>query len=323
MMKRQLTYFLASLAGILLLTSCHPCVYDDLSDCPQGTDFAFRVQTLCDVAPVYPPEIEQLRLFAFDEAGKLVREISVSDITLSEDFLLHTDYYRVGKSDFVAWAGSDLSLLDFGSFTPGTTTKEQMIVALKRQAESFAGLIPPIYVGCPDKGPLIQEDRSALGTIYDRVDIHLEQITNRLRINLTGLDPKHKYSVRVEDDNSKYLIDGTFAPDSRFSYLPEDLAMQERTVTATIDIMRLAKGRDAFLIVTDETDGREIMRKNLVEDLLLAKTPDASTRPYSLECDHLFDIRIDFDLDLEKGTYVAVHAIINQWNIVFRDEILG
>ena len=110
------------------------------------------------------------------------------ELKLSKDFLLRTDYYRVGKSDFVAWAGSDLSLLDFGSFTPGTTTKEQMIVALKRQAESFARLIPPIYVGQP-KTSLTQEDRSALGTFYDRVDIHLEQITNRLRITLTGLDP--------------------------------------------------------------------------------------------------------------------------------------
>ena len=65
------------------------------------------------------------------------------------------------------------------------------------------------------------------------------------------------------------------------------------------------------------------MRKNLVEDLLLARTPDAAARPYSLECDHLFDIRIDFDLDLDKDTYVAVRATINKWNIVFRDVILG
>lgn len=323
MMKRQLTYFLASLAGMLLLSGCHSTVYEDLSDCPQGVDFAFYVQTPCATEPSYPAEIKQLRLFAFDEAGKLVREISASDVALSRDYLLHTDYYRVGKSDFVAWAGSDLSLLDFGSFTPGTTTKEQMIIALKRQAESFAGLIPPIYVGRPDKGTLTQEDRSELGTFYDRVVIHLEQITNRLNITLTGLDPEHKYSVRVEDSNSKYHIDGTFAPDTRFSYLPKDLAMEERTVTATIDVMRLATGRGALLIVTDETDGREIMRKNLVEDLLLARTPDAAARPYSLECDHLFDIRIDFDLDLDKGTYVAVFATINKWNVVFRDVILG
>ena len=323
MMKRQLTYFLASLAGMLLLSGCHPCVYEDLSDCPQGVDFGFYVQSPCAEEPSYPSEIRQARLFAFDEQGRLVREIPVPELKLSKDFLLRTDYYRVGKSDFVAWAGGDLSLLDFGSFTPGTTTKEQMIVALKRQAESFAGLIPPIYVGRPDKGTLTQEDRSALGTFYDRVDIHLEQITNRLRITLTGLDPEHKYSVRVEDSNSKYHIDGTFAPDTRFSYLPEDLAMEGRTVTATIDVMRLATGRGALLIVTDETDGREIMRKNLVEDLLLARTPDAAARPYSLECDHLFDIRIDFDLDLDKDTYVAVRATINKWNIVFRDVILG
>lgn len=322
MMKRQVHY-IAGLIATLLLAGCHLCVYEDLSDCPQGVDFGFYVQSPCAAEPSYPSEIRQARLFAFDEQGRLVGEIPVPELKLSKDFLLRTDYYRVGKSDFIVWAGSDLSLLDFGSFTPGTTTKEQMIVSLKRQAESFAGLIPPIYIGRPDKGPLTQEDRSALGTFYDRVDIHLDQITNRLRITLAGLDPEHKYSVRVEDDNSKYHIDGTFAPDSRFSYLPEDLAMEERTVTATIDVMRLAKGRHALLIVTDTTDGKVILRKNLVEELLLSEDGDAKSRPYSLECDHLFDIRIDFKLDLDKGNYVAVTAIINKWNVVFRDVTLG
>lgn len=322
MMKRQLHY-IAGLIATLLLSSCHPCVYEDLSKCPQGVDFGFYVQSPCATEPSYPAEIRQARLFAFDEQGRLVREIPVPELNLSKDFLLRTDYYRIGKSDFIVWAGSDLSLLDFGSFTPGTTTKEQMIVSLKRQAESFAGLIPPIYIGRPDKGPLTQEDRSALGTIYDRVDIRLDQITNRLRITLNGLDPEHKYSVRVEDDNSKYHVDGTFAPDSRFTYLPEDLAMEERTVTATIDVMRLAKGRNAYFVVTDTTDGKELMRVNLIEELLLSDKGDANKRTYSLECDHLFDIRIDFDLDLETETYVAVTAIINKWNIVFRDVTLG
>lgn len=323
MMKRQLTYFLATLAGMLLLSGCHPTVYDNLNDCPQGVDFSFHVRTSCDAAPVYPTGIKQVRLFAFDEAGKLVREIMASDLALSENYLLRTDYFRIGKSDFVAWAGSDLSALDFGSFTPGVTTRDQMIVALKRQAESHKGLLPDLYVGHPVEGPLTQQDRAKIGTIYDRVTIRLEQVTNRLKITLTGLDPDHSYSVRVEDANSKYHIDGAFKPDTRFSYLPEDLAMEGRDVTATIDVMKLDTGRGALLIVTDETDGKEIMRKNLVEDILLAKTPDASVRPYSLECDHFFDIKIDFDLDLEKDTYVAVRATINHWNVIFRDVILG
>lgn len=302
---------------MLLLSGCHSEVFDNLSDCPQGVDFAFRVQTPCDATPVYPAGIKQVRLFAFDEAGKLVREISAKEMTLSEGYLLRTDYYRVGTSDFVAWVGSDLSLLDFGSFTPGVTTREQMIVALKRQADSYKGLLPDIYVGRPVGGPLTQEDRTKIGTIYDQVTIQLEQITNRLRITLTGLDPEHSYSVRVEDDNSKYYINGTFAPDTRFNYLPEDLAMKGRNVTATIDVMKLATRRGALLIVTDETDGKEIMRKNLIEELLLANVPGASARPYSLECDHVFDIKIKFD------AYVAVRATINQWNIVFRDVNLG
>lgn len=313
---------LSALVSLVALSGCHRCVYEDLSHCPQGVDFAFDVQTPCDAAPVYPEEVREARVFAFDETGTLLRVMEMKDLKLARDFTVRTDFYRIGKSDFLAWAGSDLSRLDFSTFEPGKTKRDDILVSLKRQVDSYTGAIPPIYIGKPVDGALTQEDRSRYGTLYDKVTIHLTQLTNRLRITLKGLDPEHKYSVRVEDDNSRYTLPGDFAKDSRFSYLPEDLKQAERTVTATIDVMRLAKGRHALLIVTDETDHKEIMRKNLIEELLLAPAPNASERAYSLDCDHTFDIVIDFKLDLDRGTYVAVRAIINQWNLVFRDVIL-
>lgn len=314
----------ASLTALvmLLVSSCHPTVYEDLSKCPQGVDFSFYVQTPCQNTPTYPSEIKEARIFAFDEAGVLVRDLSAKGLQLSADYFYRTDYFRVGTSDFLVWAGADLSQLDFGAFTPGKTTRGEMIVALRRQAESFSGSIAPIYVGAPVEGSLTQVERTHLGTIYDPVRIHLTQITNTIRFTLTGLDPEHGYSIRLEDDNSRYTVEGTFAPDSRFGYLPEDLKQIDRTVTASMDVMRLATGRRAMLVVTDTTDGKEIMRKNLIEELLLVPAPNAGERTYSLECDHDFDVKIDFDLDLDRGTYVAARATINDWNVVFRKVIL-
>lgn len=324
MSNRLVLQTVGAALATLLLASCHRAVYEDLSHCPQGVDFGLYVQTPCDAAPKYPSEITEAHIFAFDEAGKLVRDITAKDLKPAPDFTLRTDFYRVGKSDFIVWAGADLSAFDFGSFVPGTTTREQLLVSLKSQAQEVSsrhtGLIPVVYVGKPVDGPLTQEDRSALGTSYDKVSIRLTRLTNRLHLTFKGLDPKHSYTVHVEDETSRYTIDGSFAKGETIKFLPDDLKQLDRTLTATIDVMRLDRGRHATLVLTDSTTGEEVMRKNLIEELLFAPAENEASRPYNLDCQHDFDIEIDFKLDL--GNYMKATIIINQWNLVFRHVIL-
>lgn len=313
----------ASISALLLAlaaTSCHQGVYEDLSDCPQGVDFAFEVQTPCDAAPKYSEDVKEAKVFAFDETGTLLRVMEMKELKLAQDFTVRTDFYRIGKSDFLVWAGSDLSSLDFSTFEVGKTKRSEIIVSLKRQADSYQGMIPTIYVGKPVDGALTQEDRSHYGTLYDKVTIHLTQITNRLHLTIAKVDPTHTYSAYVEDDNGRYTLAGDIAKDSRFSYLPTDLKQVGQTVTATIDMMRLLEGRHPMLVIIDETEGKVKLRKDLLDDLLLSD--QLPGKAYDLACDHDFELTINFDYKPDQGTYVAVGFRVLDWNVVFRNVIL-
>ncbi len=303
----------------LLLTSCHKCVHEDLSKCPQGLDFVFYEPSPTNPTKKhYPDAVKEVRVFAFDEQGRLIREFSQKEIVLSEGYFLRTDYYRVGTTDFLAWAGGDLSQLDFSAFVPGKTTREEMIVALKRQVDSYQGAIAPIYVGVPDNGPLTQEGGRNQGSIYDRVPIRLTQITNRLNFTVRGLHPRHDYTIQVVDDNSRYTIAGKIAEDDRFVYKPSDLKKEKTTFTAWMDVMKLEKGRNARLIVTDTTTGKEIFNENLVEGVLLKTGPTGTASTNTLDR-HVFDIVLIFEYDKNVETYMAVRGSVNNWNIVFRN----
>lgn len=314
-----MTAIVSFVTACLLISGCKKIIYDDLSQCPQGVDFSFYEVSLADPAKkLYPEAVKEVRIFAFDEQGRLVREISQNGLKLSEDYYLRTDYYRVGTSDFLVWAGSDLSQLDFSQFVPGKTTRAEMIVALKRQADSFKGAIAPIYVGEPENGPLTQEDRSHKGTFYDKVPIRLKQINNRLNFTLLGLHPGHTYTIQVEDNNSRYTIEGKIDKDGRFIYYSSDLKKEGTTLTAWIDVMKLEEGRNARLIVTDTTTGKEIFNENLVEDVILKPGPNGQSSPNRLDKGHVYDITLQFDYDKGTGSYVVVSGIVNKWNIVFR-----
>lgn len=315
MRNRSLLHGIVAALVLPLLSGCHTGIYSDLSDCPQGVDFTFHVQTPCQAQPTYPSDITEVHIFAFDDEGRLTRSVDATGITLTKDYVLRTDYYHIGTSDFVVWAGSDLSRIDFGSFTEGVTMRDEMIAAVKRQAESLTGPLPTLYVGTPVDGPLTQEDRSHLGTMYDRVAIHLTQITNRVNFTIKGLDASRTYAIAIEDDNSRYTIDGSFAKDDRFVYTPLTMGQKGSTLTASFDLLRLAKGRHASVIITDTTTGEVVWSRNLIEELILYSA--AGEPPYSLECDHLFDIELQ--LSIHNDTFVAVSATINQWNVVFRD----
>lgn len=322
----RVSLLLLALLGGLALSSCDRLIYDDLSECPQGVRFSFHYRTPCMSAPTYPADIREVRVFAFDERGLLTASYEAHKLSLSGDYRLETDYHRVGKSTFVAWGGSDLSQYDFSPFVVGRTTREEMIVALARQGDGVSKPLPPLYVGEPVDGPLVQIDRSRLGSHFDEVRFEMHQLTNRIRLTVIGLDPRWRYSARIEDDNSRYHLDGTFADDHRFSYRSPVEEQKGGLLKADFDVLRLDLGRHARLYITDETNHRTIYEANIVEDLIAYRGeyyPETMEPPFSLRCDHLFNIVIRLDDHYEPGTYLALRVVVNEWNMVSRKARLG
>lgn len=301
------------------MTSCDKCVHDDLTDCPQGVIFKFHTQTHCESAPSYPSVIRETRVFAFDEQGILTDQFDQKGVTLTNGYEQKTDYLYIGTSSFVAWAGEDLSKYDFTPFEVGKTSKQEMMVALKRQADHATADMPHLYVGEPVDGDITQVDRSKLGTHYDIVDFCMQQLTNTVRLTVRGLNPEHQYSVAIEAANSRYHLTGETIQDSRFTYHSPNMHQIEGDLRADFRLLKLEHDKDIQLIVRDITTDKVIYSADLVDDLI-AYRGKFGTSPINLDCEHNFVVVLDIkSIDASEETYVSVQATINQWNIVFRD----
>ncbi len=316
--KKLHTLFIA----VLLLVAgqgCDTMIYDDLSECPQGVDFHFYSQTPCETTRDYPTQLKQIRLFAFDENEVLVGEYPFNNLTLSAENLQRTFFYRLGTFTFVAWGSDDLSAYEISSFKVGETTKQEMELSLVRQTEKPHAT--SLYYGV--SAPLTIADRSQLGTIFDRVDINMIEFTNRIYLTVHGLPADGSFSVSVIENNASFLFNGNYAKSTGWVYqLP--LKNEGNLFKADmLTLLKLAENRGTTLTVIDNKTNQPIFEADLVNDLILNRE-QATPPPYNLECERDFHIDIFLEHAIDPGTtWMIVRAIINNWNLVYRNVILG
>lgn len=300
---------------------CDNLIYDDLSDCHQGVDFAFYTQTPCESGPSYPVAIKQVRIFAFDSNNVLAEVFDDKNAILSSEYFLRTYFNQVGTFTFVTWGGTDLDSYNFSSFEKNKTTKDQMFVSLQRQSAEFAEKAQPLYYGVSD--PLTITNRADMGSIFDYVKINLQELTNRLNFKIQGLSQVSEYSVIITDDNGVYDFNADFAPDSRFNYIT-DVRQNGGVLYANFSIMKLAENRNARLTIKNKTTEKIVYEVNLIDDLILYTGDTGMEPPYRLECDHDFNIVIVFEGNPEAlETYMLLKVVVNDWNVVTRPVILG
>lgn len=306
-----------------LLAGCHSGIREDLSDCPQGTRFTFDI--LYPQTINYSETVREIRLFAFDEEGRLIREISDRPEAFVPSYSLMSDLYRPGhKTTFYAWGGANLSQYSFDGFKPGTTL-EEMTVSLERQGRELPATASPLYAG---RASRVLEQAERIGTVIDSVHIDLRQITNHLKIIVEGLDPDHSYTLRFGAQNSRYSATGELLEDTPFDYtttIEEAKGRRGKAIRATYDILKLDPALPYPLEVIDRTDGGKVVYScDLLRDYICYDGPFAeSANPLRLERNHDFDIWILLGEDKPKGTYFAIRARILDWNLVFRNLDLG
>lgn len=133
-MKKISLISVLGVIAMLLLTSCHPCVYEDLSDCPQIVRLQMQYSDPCgsNVTDKYAPlaKGKDFRVMAFRADGSRVklelpgqttpptRESSFYDVVVRE----------YGKLTFVTLLAED--------FTPyrldEVTSMDQLLLALEK-----------------------------------------------------------------------------------------------------------------------------------------------------------------------------------------------
>ncbi|MDO5017496.1 MAG: FimB/Mfa2 family fimbrial subunit [Porphyromonas sp.] len=325
--NRTLPIWLSAVLAVGLLSGCHRSVYDDLTECPQGINFAFDI--LHPDGVEYSEAVKSIRLFVFDAQGRLITEVSDPAVeAFVPDYRMQSDLYRPGETlTFVAWAGADLASYDFEGFTVGTSIRE-MTLSLAKQAGQIKAEAAPLFVS-HHRVTLTQAER--IGTYYDPVQIDLVQLTNHIDLIVEGFAEGVQPAIRFRAQNSRYGADGALLPDTPFEYIHSFVETAEGkrggAIHAVFDILKLDPELDYPIEIYDEVTGDTLYSFDLLKDYILYNGPFAQgDRGYTLERNHKFDILIRLQKgadDLSGDTYVAVMARILGWNIVFRHTSLG
>lgn len=313
---RYISFLALSMLLSCCFAGCDSAVYDDLNGCPQGVKFNFYRQTPCEQLPYYPPEIRQVRIFAFDEKERLVDVFSEKDIILSPDYQYSVPFNHRGKFFFVAWGGSDLSAYDFPAFKKGSVSKQEMKVVLRLEERRVSSAPGPLYVGFSDISMTGKENS---GTVYERVAFNMQELTCRVHFTIKStpvpFPAGENFIIKIEDDNGAYDFSGNIAPCERFEYTADAVCDANGVLNADFILMKLEEGRNAIVSMINKTTGKTIYTANLVDDIILYKE-DFGVPPYSLECDHDFPITLVFNY---KGdTWNLIHATVLDWNVVSR-----
>lgn len=322
MMRRWTTYpFVTMMLIALMAMGCDRSVFDDLSNCPQGVHFEFYTQTPCQSGPSYPKAIQQLRVFAFDENDILVDEFSAEEVALSGDYRLETLFNQEGNFTFVAWGGEDLSMYDFSDFTVGKTKRNELYVSLRTTGPVIDQHPAPLYNG-ESETPLSIQNREGMGSIFDLVSLNMREITNRIKFSIYGLPTTESYAVSISANNVMYTIDGDVIDDPAVIYdYIYPVEQIDKALYSYFTVMQLEEGADIRLNITDTKTGMEVFSADLVDELLMYKG-QFGPPPYSLTCDHDFNVIIVF-APSSGGTWMTQKVVINDWNVVHRTENLS
>lgn len=309
-------YFLILFSLLAMFNSCQ-WIDDDLSDCPQQLTLKFARKTACDTQRYFPSDIKNLRVYLFDEDEKLLETVSRDDITLTANYDITLPYRSRGVNTVVAWADQydeDYSITDSEKATTKLSDMQ-----LKMKAVPDNRHLSVLYHGLSKFERQESDDR---GSIIDTVWCDMQQITNRLHIQVFGLPEQQDFDIRLHDDNDAYDFRADIIPGRPEFVTTAPTMKHDKVRRLDTTVMKLTEGGHTRLAIYDYIAEKEIFSINLVDDLLMYRDQFGNP-PYNLECDHDFNIVIVMDKDVKFGTWMMISAVVNEWNVVQREEELN
>ena len=316
MRKRLLPItIVTSLIGILglLLTGCHPCVYEDLSDCPQIVRLQMQYADPCkgDVADKYTPlaKGKDFRVMAFRTDGsrvKLELPEQKTPPTTANSFcdVVVREY---GKLTFVTLLAED--------FTPyrldEVTSIDQLLLALEKTPQTHADL-PEIWYGISDKYD--NTDYASRGTVTDTLVMGMEEKLHTLNFSVKGL-PAGAYTLEVTTPENALLASGLPQSGEVTYRQPLHIVGDKVFGTVSMDLFRIAADRAAETKLTlSDSEGKVLYQTTFGDYFHLTPQTKASF------CQRNIDMSVELE-PTDHGTWMMVAVTVVQWNLVYRNVI--
>jgi len=309
---------LISVLGViatLLLTSCHPCVYEDLSDCPQIVRLQMQYADPCggSVTDKYAPLAtgKDFRVMAFRADGSRVK-LELPDQTTpptTESAFYDVVVREYGKLTFVTLLAED--------FTPyrldEVTSIDQLLLALEATPQTHADL-PEIWYGISDKYD--NTDYASRGTVTDTLVMGMEEKLHTLNFSVKGL-PAGDYTLEVTTPENALLANGLPQSGEVTYRQPIHIVGDKVFGKVSMDLFRIAADRAAETKLTlSDSEGKVLYETSFGDYFHLTPGTKAAF------CERNIDMSVELE-PTDQGTWIMVAVTVKQWNLVYRNVILG
>ena len=302
---------------LLVLFSC-TSIDETLPECRLYV--RFRYDYNMEFSDAFASQVNRVDVFVFDKDGTFVMKKSEQGETLGGGSYRMPLPLPVGEYRIAAWAGmSD----DFEMPEPvaGKTTLEDLTVRMKREESLVHNkALNPLWYGGVQAVSFTgrQEQTETVSLIKD---------TNKFRFILQKSGPGEELDINdclfeIRADNGYYDWNNDLLDDDMISYRPYYLEKVEDVgIVVEMNTMRLLEHKKVYLTLTRKSDGKELMKIDLIPYLLLTKM-EGHNIPAQEYLDRQSEYAIVFFYNPELLNFLSTKIVINGWTVWLKGEDL-
>lgn len=302
---------------LLVLFSC-TSIDETLPECRLYV--RFRYDYNMEFSDAFASQVNRVDVFVFDKDGTFVMKKSEQGETLGGGSYRMPLPLPAGEYRIAAWAGmSD----DFEMPEPvaGKTTLEDLTVRMKREESLVHNkALNPLWYGGVQAVSFTgrQEQTETVSLIKD---------TNKFRFILQKSGPGEELDINdclfeIRADNGYYDWNNDLLDDDMISYRPYYLEKVEDVgIVVEMNTMRLLEHKKVYLTLTRKSDGKELMKIDLIPYLLLTKM-EGHNIPAQEYLDRQSEYAIVFFYNPELLNFLSTKIVINGWTVWLKGEDL-
>ena len=278
---------------LLVLFSC-TSIDETLPECRLYV--RFRYDYNMEFSDAFASQVNRVDVFVFDKDGTFVIKKSEQGETLGGS-------YRMPEP------------------VAGKTTLEELTVRMKREDSLVHNkALNPLWYGGVQAASFTgrQEQTETVSLIKD---------TNKFRFILQKSGPGEELDINdclfeIRADNGYYDWNNDLLDDDMISYRPYYLEKVEDVgIVVEMNTMRLLEHKKVYLTLTRKSDGKELMRIDLIPYLLLTKM-EGHNIPAQEYLDRQSEYAIVFFYNPELLNFLSTKIVINGWTIWLKGEDL-
>ena len=301
---------------LLVLFSC-TSIDETLPECRLYV--RFRYDYNMEFSDAFASQVNRVDVFVFDKDGTFVIKKSEQGETLGGSYRMPLPL-PAGEYRIAAWAGMSDDF-EMPEQVAGKTTLEELTVRMKREESLVHNkALNPLWYGGVQAVSFTgrQEQTETVSLIKD---------TNKFRFILQKSGPGEELDINdclfeIRADNGYYDWNNDLLDDDMISYRPYYLEKVEDVgIVVEMNTMRLLEHKKVYLTLTRKSDGKELMRIDLIPYLLLTKM-EGHNIPAQEYLDRQSEYAIVFFYNPELLNFLSTKIVINGWTIWLKGEDL-